>query len=365
MAQQINNAEIINTVIVLRTDQTLNWENSDYRLLKGEVGLGYLDNGNVIAKLGVDGKTAWKDLPQIEGVLEDEITLTHNFGRYTTSNGFVKTTDAKGKTISQWLIHALSEIKEPIITQPSFALTASGSGSSGEIGTYLTALNWNGTATYGFYEYGPSTGLDETNVTWSISNDIDDQTSASEDGAFILTSDKQIQLNQEASKTYATITGTYMLDASGAADPVNNVGNITTGKITDKTNTLTAEIKATAYRKPFYGVLAAGNTVDTSALTSDIIRALPNSGSKTKGLPTSISVPAGSQMVIFAAKADTYKSLTVTDSKAMNAPVSFEKKSAAVQVKGANDFEATAYDIWFVNWGAGIGSAKQLNLSWT
>lgn len=372
MAQQT-----INTVIVLRNDQTTNWENSDYKLLKGEVGIGYLENGNVIAKLGVDGETAWKDLPQIEGVFEDEITLTHNFGRYTTSNGFVKTTDAKGKTTSQWLIHALSETKEPVIIQPNFTLTASGSGAGGEIGTYITALNWDGTATYGSYEYGPSTGLDETNVTWSISNDIDNQTSTSEDGTFALTSDKQIQLNQEASKTYATITGTYTLDASGATDPVNNVGNTTSGKITDKTDTLTAEIKATAYRKPFYGVLAAGDAVDISALTSTIIRGLPKSGTTKTGLPTTLDVPAGSQMVIFAAKAGARNSLTATDNKAMNAEVSFTKVANAVRVKGANDFvtedepDGVLYDIWYVDWNpdkvegyTGIGSAKQLKLVW-
>jgi hypothetical protein len=118
-------AKQINTVIVLRNDQTTNWESSDYKLLQGEVGIGYLDNGNVIAKLGVDGETAWKDLPQIEGVFEDEITLTHNFGRYKTENGFVKTTDAKNKTVSQWLVHALSETKAPEVVQPTASITAS------------------------------------------------------------------------------------------------------------------------------------------------------------------------------------------------------------------------------------------------
>ena len=358
MAQQT-----INTVIVLRNDKSTAWETSTHVLLEGEVGISYLDNGNVIAKLG-DGEHTWADLPQIEGVFENEITLTHNFGRYKTSNGFVKTTDAKGKTVSEWLVHALSETKEPTITQPTFSLSASGTGSGGEIGTYITALNWNGTTTYGSYEYGPATGLSASNRTWSISNDIDSQTSTSEDGTFTLTSDKQIQLTQEASKVYATITGVYNLDASGAAAPYNNVGTTTTGKITDKSGTKTASVSATAYRKPFYGVLTPDKVVDTSALTSAVIRALPNSGTATKGLPGSISVPAGSQMVIFAAKAGAYTSLTATDDKAMNATVTFEKKAKAVKVEGANGFEAVDYDIWYVNWGAGIGSAKQLTLKW-
>ena len=167
MAQQT-----INTVIVLRNDQTTTWESSDHVMLKGEVGIGYLDNGNVIAKLG-DGENTWKDLPQIEGVFEDEITLTHNFGRYKTSNGFIKTTDAKGMTTSQWLVHALSETKEPTITQPTFSLSVSAVGAGGEIGEYITGLKWDGSTTYGKYEYGPSTGLSASNRTWSIKNNID------------------------------------------------------------------------------------------------------------------------------------------------------------------------------------------------
>lgn len=360
----------INTVIVLRNDQTTAWESSDYVLLQGEVGIGYLDNGNVIAKLG-DGENTWKDLPQIEGVFEDEITLTHNFGRYQTNNGFVRTTDAKGMTTSQWLVHALSETKEPKITQPTFNLTASAVGAGGEIGSYITGLKWDGTTTYGSYEYGPSTGLSSANRTWSISNNIDNQTSTAEDGTFPLGEGDKIQLRAEASTEYAIITGAYNLDASGASTPVNNVGAPTSGKITDKSGTLTASVKATAYRKPFYGVLPAGDALDTSALTSAVIRGLPNSGTTNTGLPTTLAVPAGSEMVIFAVKAGARSTLTATDNKAMNAPVDFTKVAKAVKVEGANGFEAIDYDIWYVNWNpdkvpgyAGIDAAKELKLVW-
>lgn len=363
MAQQI-----IDTVIVLRNDQTTNWESSSHIMLAGEVGIGYLENGNVIAKLG-DGEHSWKDLPQIEGVFEKELTLTHDFGRYKTSNGFVKTDDAKGLTTSQWLIHALSETKAPTITQPTFELTATGTGDGGEIGTYITALNWNGTATYGSYEYGPATGLSGSNVTWSIKNNKDSQTASTEDGSFALT--ERIQLTQEASTEYATITADYALDASSAADPLNNIGEATTGKIESKSGTLTAKVNAKSYRKPFYGVLAAGEALDIANLTSAVIRDLPNSGTSNGGFPSSIDVPVGSQMVIFAAKAGVKKSLTATDNKAMNAEVGFTKVANAVKVEGANGFEAVDYDIWYVDWNpdkapgyTGIGSAKQLKLTW-
>lgn len=354
-------------IIVLRNDKSVDWENSEYILLTGEVGISYLDNGNVIAKLG-DGEHTWKDLPQIEGVFENEITLTHNFGRYKTNNGFVRTADAKGKTVSQWLVHALSETKEPTITQPTFNVSAGIKENKAEIGTYITTLNWTGTTTYGSYEYGPATGLSASNMEWEVSNNIDtSQKATTESGSFIVSS-KNLQLKSEDSTEYAKITYKYKLNAENAAVPKNNVGADTSGKITSKEGTLEVAVNAEAYRKPFYGVLEPTDVIDVSALSSSAIRRLGTthqSGTKTKGLPSSISVPIGSQMVIFAAKAGAYKTLAATDDKAMNATVSFEKVAKAVKVEGANGFDATDYDIWYVNWGAGIGSAKQLTLKWT
>lgn len=353
-------AQTINTIIVLRNDQTTNWESSSVVMLKGEVGIGYLENGNVIAKLG-DGVNSWKDLPQIEGVFEDDITLTYNFGKYTINpkDGYVNA-GGKGMTTSEWLIDALSVTQNPNITQPTCSLSASCEGSGAEIGSKITKIKWDGNTTYGSYSYGPDTGLSAANRTWTISNNVNDLTSEDEDGNFVV----DIQLDQEAEKTYAIITGKCVLDAANAAYAKNNVGQPTTLRVSGIDKELTANAKATAYRKPFWGVLTPENVIDVENLTSDIIRGLPQNGTKTKGLPTSISVPEGTQMVIFAAKAGAYSSLTATDDNAMNATVTFDKKVGAVQVKGANDFTATAYDIWYVNWGAGIGSAKQLTLKW-
>ena len=360
----------INTIIVLRNDSTTNWENSSYILKAGEVGIGRLANGNVITKVG-DNTHTWRELPQLEGVLEHELILTHDFGRYKTKNGFVETTDAKGKTISQWLIHALSEVKEPTIIQPSFTLTAYSDETNSEVGSYITALKWNATATYGSYEYGPETGLSASDIMWSISNNVTDQKSSESNGSFVLTGNKKIQLTQEASKTYATITGSYSLDTTNANIPVNNVGLETSGKITDKTGTLSANVIAAAYRKPFYGVLTTDSAVDINNIDSDIIRNLPNSGTRTRGLPEHLTIPIGTAMVIFAAKAGTYYSLTATDDKAMGAIVNFSKIPNAVEVAGANNFEPVLYDIWYKDWNpnknenyTGIDAEKQLSLTW-
>lgn len=57
----------LNTIIVLRNDNTTAWENSSYKLLKGEIGLEILDSGKVKMKIGVDGAKTWAELPYFGG----------------------------------------------------------------------------------------------------------------------------------------------------------------------------------------------------------------------------------------------------------------------------------------------------------
>lgn len=60
-------AQVINMRIVLRNDTTANWlANSDKVLMKGEVGIEYLDNGKVKMKVG-DGVRSWADLDYFGG----------------------------------------------------------------------------------------------------------------------------------------------------------------------------------------------------------------------------------------------------------------------------------------------------------
>lgn len=377
----------INTIIVLRNDTKEAWEtDGSYTLVSGEVGVGYMTVGEgdsarkvPIIKVG-DGKTAWKDLPQAEGVFEQEVVLTSALGKYTIpASGYVKVPNSKGMTTSELLLDALSEVKEPTIVEPSITTTASIVG-GGEIGAYITGVKWTGNFTDGSYQYGSeekadttATGLSASNVTWSISNDNDTQTATTEDGTFTFTSDKYKQIDSESSKTYVTVTAEYDLDASGARTPLNNVGVATEGKIASRTdNVNTAKANATGYRKPFWAALTTpfaetkndAGAVTAIAVTSDDIRGLAGKGTATRGLPTTLAVPEGSRQVIFAAKAGTYKSLTAKDGNAQDATVTFTRLASAVDVEGANDYEATAYDIFVVTWGDPIASAKSLKLTW-
>lgn len=57
----------LTTRIILRNDSSTNWlANNDQILLKGEVGIEFLDNGKVKMKVG-DGTTSWAELPYFGG----------------------------------------------------------------------------------------------------------------------------------------------------------------------------------------------------------------------------------------------------------------------------------------------------------
>ena len=394
----------LNMILIVRNDSTTNWASTTYRLKKGELGIGYLDNGNIIVKCGaVDEENStpentvmktWADCPQVEGVFEEDITLTHTFGRHKIpAQGFIDAGGA-GMTTSQWIVDALSEIKTPTITQPKIELSASPSGHS-EIGSYITTLNWTATYTDGQYEFGSTadnssntrknTGLTISDYVWSVSNSITDTTQTSgtekttqaasvsgnkplkqtETNSFAL-GDSKIQVTQEGSKTYATITANYTRPNTNARIPVNNVGGqYSAGVIPaiSTAQTLTANVNASSYRKPFWGTKTT--SINIGAITSAQVRALGNGGTQNKGFPTTLSVPEGSTQVIFCAKAGVYSSLTATDALAQNATVTFTKVANAVSVEGANGFAGTNYDLWHVTWPDPIASAKSLNLTWT
>lgn len=365
----------INTVIVLRNDQTTVWEESGVVMLKGEVGIGYLDNGNVIAKLG-DGQHSWKDLPQIEGVFETDQILTYNFGRHKTVNGKVNA-GGKGMTTSEWLLDALSESLDPKTNYPTASLaagTVTTDTGNYEIGSKITKFAWNGSHGKGSYvskdnanvTYGSTggttsaSGIADSAFTWSISNNIDNTTSNTEDGTFALDSAKYIQIDSTSSKTYAKLSGTVTLDASKAYTPYNNLGQeYPAGKITGfdaagaTTKTFTdVPVNATGYRDTWYYV----GTDCTTAIDSAFIRKATSRGSTTASFGT-VTIPAGTKRVMFAVLGD--KNLTSVidvDGQGLDVKANFTKET--ISVEGANGFTGADYSVFHFENENGVAATK-------
>ena len=107
------NSNRLTTRIVLRNDSTAGWqavqENSDYKLLKGEVGIEFLTNGKVKMKIG-DGEHTWKDLPYFGGdeCRVTEVTIAKGENHIEKINSTVTGTINKGD---------IAIVKEAVIAQ--------------------------------------------------------------------------------------------------------------------------------------------------------------------------------------------------------------------------------------------------------
>ena len=325
MAEMTQNMTFDNVVLIIKNGTSQGWTNTSYRLSKGELGICYLDNGNVIVKAGLDGNTAWKDLPQVEGVLEKDLILTYNFGRHTTSNGFVNA-GGTGMTTLQWIEDALSVTEDPDITLPEASISASFTPSSGETGTAITKINWNGTFTDGTYEFGSTETKNETDATkkqkanasatWVVKLG-DTQIGTTEDGSYAQS------LVMGDTQTKVTLSATATLVTDNVRTPLNNVGaevadlkvsEFKSGGTTYTNSAVNATV--TGYRKMFVGCTG-------DALTSDVIRGLSLKSAQAGTSAFEVTAPTGATKLVIAAPTNS-QGYNYTLSKAEMMTMSYE-----------------------------------------
>ena len=253
---------------------------------------------------------------------------------------------------------ALSEVKEPTITAPTFTLSATSLGEK-ELGTVISTVTWDGTFTTGSYSYGSKKG--DTVYTTTSSNQsatgyVVTCTPNETNGGDIVvgTIDQKIDgsatfttgytVSSTSAKTIASVTNTCSWGASDR-DPVNNVGEITEGKLEAGSSAKTVSYSVTGYRKMFMG------HVDSipETVTSNFVRGLTQI-SKKAATSTETFTAAENKKGFFIAlptslttAAPTVKYKFFGEWKALDGVVALND---TVDVEGANGYTAAAYKIY-------------------
>lgn len=371
----------LNTIIVLRNDQTTAWEESSYVLDKGELGIGYTADGKVIVKAGI-GKTSgktWKDLPQVEGVFEDDLTLTYAFGKYAPGDSGSFVLNTAGKTMSEVMLDAFSqEVYTDLITgTPSASFAAVNGGGSAEVGnTHGSPKVKLDLTITGSYLYGAKDSSGAPASANIVATKAEIQYPSGTVVKFMESSNPNADLTYELTLTgdalkYKDGTDTYKFYASAnsgadANRPLTNLGNFVgkndqgyfgtkdfaqaTGNISAKEllNAKEVSIAYTGYRKMFMGISDTDATIDNTKLTSDFIRGLTTVSEKAQKTSKEFSVAANKKYFYVAIPVE----LTTTAPAVYYKPFSnYETFSTVeylgeVDVEGANGYTAKTYKVY-------------------
>jgi hypothetical protein len=354
----------LNTIIVLRNDKSTDWADSKVILKEGELGVSYLDNGNVMVKAG-DGVHEFKDLPQVESVLESDMMLTYSFGKHSVPAGGSLNAGGTGMTMSQWLADSLKKTVEPTIKRyPNAGLSAScsNSGASLEIGSYITSVSYTGSLSEdGDYETNgkeTASGIVAGDLAWEVTLGDDAATKKTTATGSYTTN---IQINSTTANTvYATVKAKATLSLANVKTPVNNLGEANADvkiKGFDANGTteksLSAEVKASGYRNTWYYV----GTDDQFELTSANIRDKATAKNASTTSFGTVTIPGGTKRVMFAVLGDkTLKSVIDVDGQNLDVKANFTKETIAIE--GANGFDAANYSVFHFENPNGVAATK-------
>lgn len=258
---------------------------------------------------------------------DDDITYTVAIGTLAKPSGSAKFS-AKGKNVEQVLSSLMAQEANPTKSNPAVSFSSTGGLGTFEIGTTKN-LTYTAALSAGGYTYGPATGI--TAQTWEVScTGVTDKKSTAT-GTFE-------NVVAEATTKKITAKATY----NDGAIPVTNLGNqypagqIKAGSASRDSGNLIG------VRYMFWGPMTSDADINSA-----VVRALKNNKATSTGTLATFGAGAGAVKVVVAVPSDR-KITKVLMPSALNADVTalFVKQSATVQVKGANDYAAAAYNVY-------------------
>ena len=277
-------------------------------------------------------------------VFEKDLEVMYELGKYKGTLADKKTIPAAGKTFAAVWNDIFLKEENPKTTQPSLTVTSSNI-KAYEAGTRVS-IAYTSTFSAGSYTYGPATGVTASN--YKISFNGETLTAAS--GTFA-----EVQVTDAMN---LKITGTF--DHTAGAVPVTNIGNeYAAGQINAATNKAasTSGTALTGYRNMFFGTLT-----EKSELTSDVIRGLTTKQVKSNVDAKAITIPVGALRVVFAVPSD--KSVTsITDKNGLGAQIFSSFTQINVNVEGANNYDAIAYKVYYMDYANANDKANTYNVT--
>ena len=356
------NEKILETIIVLRNDKSTAWASSDVILREGELGVSYLDNGKVIVKAG-NGADKWSSLKQVEGVLEENVTLTKDFGYYNgvPSGGKKTFENTAGMSISEFILSAFQQTVEPKISSKpelQFSLTAHTTDTgTDEIGSKIISVSYEGKVkSAGAYDVAGKSvgsGLDNGDTTWSVTYGGTTKTDRTESFT------TNVQIDSTSSSNYCATTATGTMNFADVVIPTNNLGTsrpdakITTLKNGSTSQSFSVSRSITGYRDTWYYV---GTDCEFELNSANIRSKAIAMGSTTTAFGT-LTIPAGTKRVVLAVLGDkTLKSIVDVDGQGLDVKANFTKETVAIE--GANGYEADNYSVFHFENENGIAATK-------
>ena len=408
----------LRTRIVLRNDSTANWLANDSQvLLKGEVGIEFLESGSPKIKIG-DGIKAWSELPYFggdselrsakvfqvtaEGDTTDDAAITNAVGATALQAGdlaIVKRAIAGDKfqytgyayNGSEWAamdgnynaenvyfakdLITTSAIGNITLTNGQATIAAEGKNLK-QVFETIFVKEKNPTVTQPSVSVSLSgAGAKEvgTKVTPSYNATFNKgsyeygpdtgltatwavKDSRNEEGTAAAGSFSELEVGDNTNYT-VTATATY----GAGATPLTNIGNpYAAGAIVAGSKNGTSSA-ITGYRNSFYGTL----TEMPEALSSATIRGLSGKANSkwTNGKTFTISIPVGAKAVIFAYPATLRDVTSVKDVNGLSAEVKSAFVKSTLSVEGANAYAGADYKVYVSEFAEAVQKANTYNVT--
>lgn len=408
----------LRTRIVLRNDSTANWLANDSQvLLKGEVGIEFLESGSPKIKIG-DGIKAWSELPYFggdselrsakvfqvtaEGDTTDDAAITNAVGATALQTGdlaIVKRAIAGDKfqytgyayNGSEWAamdgnynaenvyfakdLITTSAIGNITLTNGQATIAAEGKNLK-QVFETIFVKEKNPTVTQPSVSVSLSgAGAKEvgTKVTPSYNATFNKgsyeygpdtglaatwavKDSRNKEGTAAAGSFSELEVGDNTNYT-VTATATY----GAGATPLTNIGNpYAAGAIVAGSKNGTSSA-ITGYRNSFYGTL----TEMPEALSSATIRGLSGKANAkwANGKTFTISIPVGAKAVIFAYPATLRDVTSVKDVNGLSAEVKSAFVKSTLSVEGANAYAGADYKVYVSEFAEAVQKANTYNVT--